>query len=161
MDLDNFSPLWGDEPVAVELRDPASRIIKGDDGKPVCLFLLTPDSRALTRARDEIRRKHRDAHPDGKEPSDEAVADFVNRSVAAAITGWSGNFTVKGEAPAYSPEKAAELVGAVPLIKEQVATWLGDRGKVWAALSKRRGSGADGGAASTSAKPAGGAGDKS
>ena len=160
MDLESFSPLWSDDAVALDLRGPDGRVVKGDDGKPVRLFLLPPDSRKLTARRDDIRREHREAHPDGATPTDDAVRLYVAKSLAAALTGWSDNFTVGGERLTYSEDRAHELIDRVPLVKEQVASWLGDRGKAWAVLSKRAAVGASGEAASTEPKAADEAGGK-
>lgn len=153
-DLTQFSAWWSDEATPVELKDPAGKPIPGDDGKPIEIRLLSPDCSKLQARRDEIRRAHRETHKGKDELTDAEVSRFVSASLAVVIDGWSSNFVVEGERLEYSEENAVRLVEAIPLVKQQVADWIGDRGKTWAVLSKRAALGGAGEAVSIEKAPA-------
>lgn len=153
MDLKSFRPLYGDEPIWINLRDPFGVPIDGDDGKPVQLHVLSPESGEYTRRVEAIHRAHRERFKES-EPSDEDVKAYAIARLAAALMGWSSNFTIDGERPVFSEDKARELVGDPELafIRTELALWTASPGKAWAALQKPRGDGENGEAASTDAK---------
>ena len=154
MDLKQWSPLYGDEPITIDLRDPFGVAITGTDGEPVRLRVLSPKSAEYGRRVDAIHRAHRERFKN-KEPSDEDVRGYAYARLAAALVGWSNNFTIAGNLPAYSEKQALELVADPDLefFRNELALWTtASEKKVWAVLQEQRENGARGEAASTSGK---------
>lgn len=79
----------------------------GDDGKPVTFRLKGIHDPELSKA---LRQRTLASNSDEDVSFDEGV-------LRLAVIGWSGNWTLEGKKPKFSPEVRDEIV-AIPLVRE-------------------------------------------
>lgn len=139
-DLSVFDALTADKAIPSPLKDPLSRVHKGDDNKPVVFHLLPPNSAKAKERIDEIVERKRTVADLGELTREQKQA-FDDAIMAAYVDGWSDNWTLDNEKLTYSEETAARVVGRVAPLKSMLVSWGTHQGNAWAALQDARSNG--------------------
>jgi len=110
----------------MELTNPATdEVLRGDDGEPIWIELYGSDSdifRSAVRAYGNKKLQKQ-----SKKQTLEEIEETAAKILAQATKGWSGNFTVNGEAVPCSPKAAEKLYIEYTWIREQVDAFANER----------------------------------
>ncbi len=124
MDLLTVSPL---ETAGLELEHPTTGAkLIGDDGNPIVFNLAGVDSVAYRNAARAISNA-RINRPKGEKVTAELLDADGLAVLAACVMGWSANFSLGGEKPEYSKDKAKELLDKQAWIREQCDRFIAQR----------------------------------
>lgn len=131
MDLDDLNP--STTPAPLKLVHPGTGVELEQDGKPIVLHVLGPDTDKMQRIERAIQSKRlKAAQRNGRInlTVEEIEAETIER-LATSITGWD-NVYRGGEAIPYSHENARDLM-RLAWMRDQVDEFYRDRGNFLAA----------------------------
>jgi len=132
MDLDDLNPSTG--PAKLKLVHPGTGVELENDGKPLVIHVLGPDTDKMQRIERAIQAKRlKAAQRNGRINLnvEEIEAETIER-LATSITGWE-NISVGGAALPYSHDNARDLMRSRVWMRDQIDEFYRDRGNFLAA----------------------------